>query len=512
MPADAELSAHDPDVADWETLGDHERRLYARFMEVFAGFLEHADHHLGRLLDAIEKLGELDNTLIMVISDNGASSEGGASGAFNEMSSFNNRWETLEEVLPRIDELGGTQAYNHYPWGWSWAGNTPFRRWKKEVYRGGATDPFILHWPAGIERGGEIRHQYAHAIDMVPTVLAALGIDPPPAIRGVAQSPLEGVSFKHTFDDPDVPTLHHTQYFEMFGQRAIDHDGWRAVCGWPGSSYADGAARGRKFGDDIPPETLDELDASGWQLFRVADDPAEGHDLAEQHPEKLREMIARWWVEAGKYRVLPLDGSTFLRFSAERPQLTKARAQYVYYPGLSVVPFASAPKVFNRPHSITAEVEMPAGGAEGVLLAQGGVSGGYSLYVKDSKLHYVHNYMGLRELKVSSTVDVPQGAVTLRYEFEPTTPPDLSRGVGAGGRGQLYIDGDLVGDAEFETTVPIIFGIEGLSCGYDFGEAVTEDYQTPFRFTGAIDNVTVDLSGELIKDSDAEMAQLMAVQ
>ena len=168
MPADAELSPHDPDVPDWNGLSDDEKRLYARFMEVYAGFLEHADHHLGRVLDTLEKLGELDNTLVMVISDNGASSEGGVSGAFNEMSSFNNRWETLDEVLPRIDELGGTRAYNHYPWGWSWAGNTPFRRWKKEVYRGGATDPFIVHWPAGIERGGEIRSQYAHAVDMVP--------------------------------------------------------------------------------------------------------------------------------------------------------------------------------------------------------------------------------------------------------------------------------------------------------------------------------------------------------
>jgi arylsulfatase len=512
MPADAELSPHDPDVPDWNGLGDDEKRLYARFMEVFAGFLEHADHHLGRLLDALEEIGELDNTLVMVISDNGASSEGGVAGAFNEMSSFNNRWETLEEVLPRIDELGGTRAYNHYPWGWSWAGNTPFRRWKKEVYRGGATDPFIVHWPAGIERGGEIRSQYAHAVDMVPTVLAALGITPPDAIRGVPQAPLEGVSFQHTFDDSDVPTLHHTQYFEMFGQRAIDHDGWRAVCGWPGPSYAEGAELGRKLGDDIPPSVLDELDASGWQLFHIAEDPAEGEDLASEHPEKLREMIARWWVEAGKYRVLPIDGSLFLRLAAERPQLTRDRSQFIYYPDLSVVPFASAPKVFNRPHSITAEVEVPNGGAEGVLLAQGGVSGGYSLYVKDGRLHYAHNYLGLDELRVTSTVEVPEGAVSLRYEFEPTTPPDMSRGMGAGGRGQLYIDGELVGAADFETTVPIIFGLEGLSCGYDFGEAVTEDYRTPFRFTGTIKNVTVDVSGELIQDDEAQMAQMMAQQ
>jgi arylsulfatase len=512
MPADAELSPHDPDVPDWDGLPDAEKQLYARFMEVYAGFLEHADHHLGRVIDAVQEIGELDNTLVMLISDNGASSEGGVSGAFNEMSSFNNRWETVDEVLPRIDELGGTRAYNHYPWGWSWAGNTPFRRWKKEVYRGGATDPFIVHWPAGIEASNEIRTQYAHAIDMVPTVLAVAGIQAPATIRGVPQSPLEGVTLHHTFDDPAVPTLHHTQYFEMFGQRAIDHDGWRAVCGWPGRSYADGAKLGRKLGDDIPPSVLDELDATGWQLFHVAQDPAEGRDLAEQHPDKLREMIARWWVEAGKYRVLPIDGSLFLRLAAERPQLTKDRSQYVYYPNLSVVPFASAPKVFNRPHSITADVEIPAGGAEGVLLAQGGVAGGYSLFIKDGTLHYVHNYLGLQELRVSATADVPEGAVALRYEFEPTTPPDLAHGRGAGGRGQLYIDGELVGSAEFDTTVPIIFGIEGLSCGYDFGEAVTEDYRTPFRFTGTIRQVTVDLSGELIKDDDAEVAQLMAQQ
>jgi arylsulfatase len=512
MPADAELSPHDPDVPDWDRLPDAEKQLCARFMEVYAGFLEHADHHLGRVIDAVQEIGELDNTLVMLISDNGASSEGGVSGAFNEMSSFNNRWETVDEVLPRIDELGGTRAYNHYPWGWSWAGNTPFRRWKKEVYRGGATDPFIVHWPAGIEASNEIRTQYAHAIDMVPTVLAVAGIQAPATIRGVPQSPLEGVTLHHTFDDPAVPTLHHTQYFEMFGQRAIDHDGWRAVCGWPGRSYADGAKLGRKLGDDIPPSVLDELDATGWQLFHVAQDPAEGRDLAEQHPDKLREMIARWWVEAGKYRVLPIDGSLFLRLAAERPQLTKDRSQYVYYPNLSVVPFASAPKVFNRPHSITADVEIPAGGAEGVLLAQGGVAGGYSLFIKDGTLHYVHNYLGLQELRVSATADVPEGAVALRYEFEPTTPPDLAHGRGAGGRGQLYIDGELVGSAEFDTTVPIIFGIEGLSCGYDFGEAVTEDYRTPFRFTGTIRQVTVDLSGELIKDDDAEVAQLMAQQ
>jgi arylsulfatase len=226
----------------------------------------------------------------------------------------------------------------------------------------------------------------------------------------------------------------------------------------------------------------------------------------------MSEMITRWYVEAGKYQVLPLDGSVMQRFATERPRLTQDRSQYIFYPDLSVVPIGSTPAVFNRPHSITAEVDIPADGAEGVLLAQGGVAGGYVFYMKDDKLHYIHNYLGLEELKVTSTMDVPEGKVTLRYEFEPTGEPDLRNGKGAPGRGQLYIDGDLVGNAEFSTTVPILFGIEGLSCGYDFGEAVSHEYDAPFTFTGTIKQVAVDLSGELIKDDEAEMRRLLAQQ
>ena len=512
FPADAELSPRDPDVPEWAGLSDDQKRLYARFMEVYAGFLEHCDYQFGRVLQALEDIDELDNTLIMVIPDNGASSEGGPDGAFNEMSSFNYYWEKLDEILPRMDELGGPASYNHYPWGWSWAGNAPFRRWKKEVYRGGSTDDLIVYWPKGIKARDEIRPQYAHAIDMVPTVLEVLGIEPPESVRGVTQSPIEGVSFAHSFDEASAESKHHTQYFEMFGTRAIYHDGWRAVCGFPGPSYAEGAQKGRKLGDVITPEILDDLDANNWELYHVAEDPAEVHNLADQHPEKLSEMIARWYVEAGKYQVLPLDGSLMQRFATERPRLTQDRNQYTFYPDLSVVPIGSTPMVFNRPHSITAEVEVPAGGAQGVLLAQGGVAGGYVFYIKDNKLHYIHNYLGLKELKVTSTVDVPAGQLTLRYEFEPTGEPDLRNGKGAPGRGQLYIDGELVGNAEFPTTVPILFGIEGLSCGYDFGEAVSHEYHAPFTFTGTIKQVTVDLSGELIKDDESEMRRLLAQQ
>jgi arylsulfatase len=280
VPADAELSRHDPDVQPWDECSPEEKRLYARMMEVFAGFLEHTDHHIGRLLDFLRSIGEFNNTLIMLLSDNGASSEGGPGGSVNLSRFFNNIPESMEENMKAMEKLGGPEYSNHYPWGWAWAGNTPFRRWKRETYRGGVGDPFIIHWPGGIKSSGEVRTQYGHAIDMVPTVLEALGIAPPAAIRGVTQSPLEGVSLANTFDDANAPGRHHTQYFEMFGNRAIYHDGWRAVCPWPGPSFAES---GQFFGAPLSSERLIELDARGWELYHVAEDFAENHDLAAEN-------------------------------------------------------------------------------------------------------------------------------------------------------------------------------------------------------------------------------------
>jgi arylsulfatase len=272
VPPDAELSRHDPDVPEWESLSPEARRLAARMMEVFAGFLSHADDQIGRLLKFLTETGEFDNTLIMVVSDNGASAEGGATGTTNETQFFNNAPEPLEDSLAKLDELGGPNTFNHYPWGWTWAGNTPFRRWKRETYRGGACDPFLVHWPAGIKARGETRTQYAHIIDMVPTVLDILGVEPTTTVRGVTQAPLHGVSFAHSFDDANAATRHHTQYFEMFGHRALDHDGWRAVSPWPGPSFAEA---GKPFGTAISAETLARLDAEGWELYHVAEDFAE---------------------------------------------------------------------------------------------------------------------------------------------------------------------------------------------------------------------------------------------
>ncbi|MFC8951027.1 arylsulfatase [Streptomyces sp. NPDC057101] len=509
VPAGTRLSPRDPDVPAWESLSPEARRLAARMMEVYAGFLSHTDHHLGRLVDFLKETGEFDNTLIMVVSDNGASAEGGATGTSNEVQFFNNAPETLEESLTQIDELGGPTTFNHYPWGWTWAGNTPFRRWKRETYRGGVSDPFLVHWPAGIRARGEIRDQFAHIIDMVPTVLDVLGIEAPATIRGVTQSPLHGVSFAHTFDDAGAASRHRTQYYEMLGHRAIDHDGWRAVCPWPGPSFEEAE---RPFGTPVTMADLDDLDAHHWELYHVDEDIAETRNLAQEHRSKLIEMIALWYVEAGKYNVMPIDGSVLQRIMTERPQITENRTSYTFRSGTQAVPAAVAPRVLNRPHSVTADVEIPPGGAQGVLLCQGTNAGGWSLYVKDGHLHYAHNYVRRALHHVTSSETVPEGRHALRFEFEPTGAPDIPHGKGAPGRAQLYIDGRLVGESDMAVTTPITFNPGGMACGANPGSAVTPDYRAPFRFTGTLHSVTVDLSGDLIVDAESEMRMHMARQ
>jgi len=532
-PADAELSRHDPDVPDWDGLSADEKKLYARMMEVFAGFLEHTDFHIGRLLEFLKSLDEFDNTLIMLISDNGASSEGGPTGSVNENLFFNNVPESVEENLRLIDELGSPTTFNHYAWGWTWAGNTPFRRWKRETYRGGISDPLIVHYPKVIEAKGEVRSQYAHAIDMVPTVLEVLGIDPPASIKGVSQSPIEGTSFAHTFADGQVASRRNTQYFEMMGHRSIYHDGWRAVCPWPGPSFTEA---GLPFGEPIPANKLTDLDANHWELYHVAEDFAENHNLAPRrrkglegvgealglteeseeeafHRAKLIELIAQWYVEAGRYNVLPVDGRGVARFADERPQLTKDRTSYTFYPNTQSVPMNAGPRFLNRTHSITAEVFIPEGGAEGALISYGGTDGGYSLYVKNGKLQYVQNYVARDYLHVEATEPVTAGEHALRFEFEVTGPPDIAHGKGTPGRAQLYIDGKLVGQADFPHTTPLSLGLTGgITVGADPGAPVAPFYKEPFEFTGTIHSVTFDVSGEVIKDEEAEMRMILARQ
>jgi arylsulfatase len=509
VPQDAELSHHDPDVQPWDQCSSDEKKLYARMMEVFAGFLTHTDYHIGRLLDFLKMIGEFENTLIMVLPDNGASSEGGPTGSVNENLFFNCVPESLEENLAAISELGGPKYFNHYPWGWTWAGNTPFRRWKRETYRGGISDPFIVHWLKGIQAKGEIRTQYAHAIDLVPTVLEVLGIEPPETIKGAAQSPIQGVSFAHTFNNADASSLHITQYFEMMGHRSIYHDGWRAVCPWPGPSFTEA---GQSFGMLISADKLTELDATKWELYHVAQDFAENHNIAADNRARLIEMIAQWYVEAGKYNVLPVDGRGQQRFADERPAIALPRTSYTYYPSTQEVPVHTGVTIINRSHSITADVDFNFGD-EGVLISQGGIEGGYTFFVKDDKLQYAYNYVGRKFYYVESNVSIPEGRHQLCYEFEKTGEPEIFKGLGAAGLGQLYIDGKLVGQVEMPVTNPITLSItSGIAIGADPGSSVTDRYKGPFSYNGKLYSITINVSGQLIKDAEAEMRIVMAQQ
>jgi arylsulfatase A-like enzyme len=510
VPKDAVLSRHDPDVQDWNKLSADERKLYARMMEVFAGFLSHADHHVGELIQFLKDIGEYENTLIMLISDNGASAEGGPTGSVNENKFFNNVPEDLKQNLAAIDDIGGPKYFNHYPWGWTFAGNTPFRRWKRETYRGGVSDPFIVCFPKGIKARGEVRTQYAHAIDMVPTVLEMLGIETPTSIKGVTQTPIEGHSFAHTLDDAKAPTKHITQYFEMFGHRSLYHDGWRAVCPWPGPSFTEAGAG---FGAPLSYDKLTELDAKGWELYHVAVDAAETRNLADTERARLIAMIGMWYAEAGKYKVLPIDSRGTLRLGDPRPQIAIERQRYIYYPGTQVVPNNAAPRLLNRPLTVTAEVDIPKGGCEGVLFAMGGNDGGFSFYVKGGKLQYAYNYVAQSHYYVASTTSVPEGHHFLSFEFRPTGKPDPNKGLGAPGTIQLFVDGKEIGRGDIPVTIPIVLGLgAGVSVGADPGSPTTPEYKPPFKFTGVIKRVQVDVSGESIEDKAARFRAVMARQ
>ena len=510
IPANAILSRHDPDVQDWNSLSEEERKLYARMMEVFAGFLEHTDHYIGELIQFLKDLGEYENTLIMVISDNGASSEGGPTGSVNENKFFNNVPENLEQNLAAIDDIGGPKYFNHYPWGWTHAGNTPFRRWKRETYRGGVSDPFIVTWPKGIKAKGEIRSQYAHAIDMVPTVLEALGIEAPTVIKGVTQSPIEGFSLADSFNDADAPNKHITQYFEMFGHRSLYHDGWRAVCPWPGTSFVES---GLPFGAPISYDKLIELDAHGWELYNLKEDFAETKNLAATERDRLIAMIGMWYVEAGKYNVLPIDSRGTLRLSAERPQIAVERKKYVYYPGTQVVPTNAAPRLLNCAHSISVDAVVPEGGAEGVLLSFGGNDGGFSFYVQNGKLTYGYNYVTDAYFKVESPEPLPSGRHIFSFQFDPTGPADFAKGKGTPAKITLLVDGKPVGTGDLPVTIPLSLGLgAGVAVGADPGSPAMPDYKPPFEFTGQVNKVLVDVTGEAVENYEAKMQMYLARQ
>jgi arylsulfatase A-like enzyme len=479
-------------VLPWDGLDDDEKKLFSRMAEVYAGFVSHADHELGRFLDYLEDSGQLDNTLIVLVSDNGASGEGGPNGTVNENTFFNGIVSTAKDNLKYLDVLGSPLTYNHYPTGWAMAFNTPWKLWKRYAnFQGGTADPMIVSWPAQIKKTG-LRTQYQHAIDIVPTIYDCLGVEMPEVYRGAVQVPLEGASFKATFDDEKAPGRQ-TQFYSMLSTRGIYHDGWKAA--------------------SISPATPDgwaDFTNQRWELFNVEKDPSECHDLAEKEPEKLNELISLWWSEVGKYNALPLESRSAVEIlGAERPMVSKPRDQYIYYPDCAEVPESVAVNVRNRNYGIAADVTIDTKEAGGVLFAHGCRFGGHALYIKDGKLKYDYNYVGLEDQYVESTKPIPTGDVRLSASFEkegekmPTT-----------GTLSLYFNKEKVGEAKIKTQ-PGKFSLagEGLNIGRDGGEPVTDDYpgDAPWAFVGGtIHKVIVNVSGEVFADRENEVAAAFA--
>lgn len=480
-------------VPPWDSLSDDEKRLYARMAEVYAGFVDHTDAQIGRLLDYLEESGQLENTIIVVVADNGASGEGGPTGSVNENKFFNGIPDSLEENLKLIDELGSEKTYNHYSTGWATAFCTPFKMYKRySSYEGGTADPLIVAWPKGIAARGEVRHQYLHAIDIVPTLYDCLGIEPPETVKGYTQSPIEGASFRTTFDDANAPNPRDTQFYTMLGTRGIWHNGWHAATVHPAIAGWSNFAKDR------------------WELYHLESDRNQLHDLAEQHPEILERLKNLWFYEAGQYQGLPLDDRTPVEIlTAARPEAGKPREHFVYYPNTAPVPEAVAADIRGRAYNIVADLAIQTPEAEGVLLSMGSRFGGHALYIKDRRLHYVYNWLGEMVQHLVSEQEVSTGEQRLGVRFRP----DGKEGPSAVGEAVLYFDGQSVGSARIRTQ-PGYFGLSGggLTVGRAEGQPVTKDYDTPFAFRGGIlKHVLVDVSGEryrdLVKEAEAMLAR-----
>jgi Sulfatase len=480
-------------VRPWDSLSDDEKRLFARMAEVYAGFLSHTDHEIGRLLAFLDESGERENTIVVLVSDNGASGEGGPHGSVNENKFFNGIPDEIEENMRYLDELGSPATYNHYPVGWAWAFNTPFKMWKRYNFEGGVADPMVISWPKGIDARGELRHQFLHATDVVPTMYDLLGVELPEVVKGYQQIPLEGVSFRSTFEGDDVPTPKETGFFSMLGSRAIWHKGWKAVSVHPTISG------------------WGHFDRDRWELYDTEADPTESRDLAAEHPEKVQEMVNLWFHEAGKYNGLPLMDRTAVEVLADptRPQVVPPRDRYVYYPGTAEVPETAAVNIRNRSYTIAVGVDIESEQAAGVLFSHGARFGGHALYVKDGKLKYVYNFVGTNEQTVESTKQIPTGEVVLSAGFVKEGDDMPTTGILS-----LYVGDEKVGEGRIMTQ-PGNFSLvgEGLNVGRDPAEPVTDDYpgRSPFAFTGGtIRQAIVDVSGEPFVDLEKEAIALMA--
>jgi len=499
VPAGTKLAPKPEAIKDWDKLTADEKKLFARQMEVFAGFAEYTDTEIGRLVGAIGDLGQLDNTLIFyIVGDNGASAEGGMNGLFNEMTYFNGVSETVADVLKHYDELGGPNTFGHYAAGWAVAGDTPFT-WTKQVASsyGGTRNGMVVHWPKSIKAKGEIRSQWHHVVDIAPTILEAAGLPQPKLVNGVAQTPIEGVSMLYTFNDPQAKDHHLTQYFEIFGNRAIYNDGWLA-----GTIHrAPWEAKVRAT-----------LDKDTWELYDARSDFSLANDLAARNPAKLKEMQDLFLSEAVKYSVLPLDDRSLERLNAAlvgRPDLMEGRKSLTVFEGMAGMSENAFINIKNLSHTITAEVDIPTAGAKGVILAQAGRFGGWSLYFKDGKPAYAYNFLGLTRFLIASKSPLPPGKATIRYEFAYD-----GGGVGKGGIGTIFINNQKVAEGRIERTQPFAFSAdEGADVGEDGETPVVEDYgvPAPYHFTGKIEKVTIEVQGaEPASAARAELAWKMA--
>ena len=476
VPQNTELAPKPADIKDWDNLTADEKRLFERQMEVFAGFGEHTDHEVGRLIDALEQRGELENTLIFyIVGDNGASAEGGMIGVYNENTYFNAVQETLDMQLSRIDELGTEHTYNHFAAGWAVAGNTPFT-WTKQVASnfGGTRNGMVVSWPAGIKSKNEIRSQFHHVIDVAPTVYEASQIPAPRMVNGIEQRPIEGISMAYAFDNATVPDARKTQYFEMIGNRAIYHDGWYA-----GTIH--------KAPWELEPRR--PLNEDIWELYNINEDFSQAHNLAEQNPEKLEEMKKLFMEEAVKYNVLPIDDRSIERLDpaiAGRPDLMNGKKELVLYEGATGIPENAFINVKNTSLTITADVEIPAN-ANGVILCQGGDFGGWTFYMVKGKPTYTYNWVGLESYTVTSTKAVAPGKHTLTFKF------DYEGGRGGGGTGTIFINGEKAGEGKIANTNSNTFGIdESADVGTDENTPVFLGYKGKEKFTGKIHKVVVN--------------------
>ena len=495
IPAEAELTARHAGIAAWSDVPDELKPVLARQMECYAAYMEQTDHHVGRVLDTLKDLEIVDETLvILIIGDNGASAEGGLNGTFNELIGLNGygALETPEFLAERLEKFGGPEAYNHYAVGWAHAMDTPYQ-WTKQVasHFGGTRNGTIVHWPVHIEGKGETRHQFGHVIDIAPTILEAAGIPAPTLVNGVLQKPYEGTSMLYSFNDAAAEERHVTQYFEMNANRAIYHKGWTAVTRHR-TPWETGAVKLPAFDDDV------------WELYDTTDDWTQARDVSKEHPDTLRDLQRLFLIEATKYNCLPLDDRFAERGNpdlAGRPQLVRGHRQLLFG-GMGRLTENSVVSIKNKTHAVTAEVVFPSGGAEGVVIAQGGRTGGWSLYAKGGKLRYCYNFFGLDFNFCESNDAIPEGLHQVRMEFTYD-----GGGLGKGGVVALYIDGRKVAEGRVERTVAMVFSAdETTDIGYEAGSHVAPDYPTQGgRFNGQVNWVEIDVDKEAL-DLDHRLA------